>query len=50
MSELLKRQIETLETSIDLATDWLEVKYLAAELDELKALYSLHEAGDAEAA
>ena len=50
MSELLKRQIEKLETSIDLATDWLEVKYLTAELEELKTLYSLHEAGDKKAA
>lgn len=50
MSELLKRQIEKLETSIDLATDWLEVKYLTAELDELKDLYSMHEAGDTLAA
>ena len=50
MSELLKRQIEKLETSIDLATDWHEVKYLTAELDELKTLYSLHEAGDKKAA
>lgn len=50
MSELLKRQIEQLETSIDLSSDWLEIKYLMAELDELKALYYLHEAGDEEAA
>ena len=49
MSELLKRQIEKLETSIDLASDWLEIKYLMAELDELKALYSMHEAGDKKA-
>ena len=39
MSELLRRQIEQLEISIDLATDWLEVQYLMAELDQLKALY-----------
>tara|TARA_B100000925_G_C21638748_1_gene316245 strand:- start:229 stop:381 length:153 start_codon:yes stop_codon:yes gene_type:complete len=50
MSELLKRQIEQLETSIDLSSDWLEIKYLMAELDELKALNSLHEAGDKEVA
>ena len=46
MSELFKLQIEKLETSMALTTDWLEVKYLTAELDELKDLYSMHEAGD----
>ena len=44
MSELLSRQIEQLEISIDLATDWLEVQYLMAELDQLKALYEQPEA------
>ena len=39
MPELLKRQIERLETAIDLSTDWLEVQYLMVELDQLKALY-----------
>ena len=39
MSELLKRQIERLETDIDLSTDWLEISYLMSELDQLKALY-----------
>lgn len=47
MSELLKRQIEQLEISIDLSADWLEVQFLMAELDQLKALY---EETDAEAA
>ena len=39
MPELLKRQIDRLETAIDLTTDWLEIQYLMVELDELKALY-----------
>ena len=39
MPELLKRQIERLETAIDLSSDWLEIQYLMAELDQLKALY-----------
>ena len=39
MPELLKRQIERLETAIDLSTDWLEIQYLMIELDLLKALY-----------
>lgn len=39
VSELLRRQMERLETSIDLSTDWLEVQYLMSELEELKALY-----------
>lgn len=39
MSELLRRQMERLETSINLSTDWLEVQYLMSELEELKALY-----------
>ena len=39
MTELLKRQIERLETDIDLSTDWLEIRYLMSELDQLKALY-----------
>ena len=50
MSELFKLQIEKLETSMALTTDWLEVKYLTAELDELKDLYSMHEARDTLAA
>ena len=40
MPELLKRQIDRLETAIDLSTDWLEVQYLMVELDQLKALYN----------
>ena len=43
MSELLRRQMERLETSIDLSTDWLEVQYLMSELEELKALYESSE-------
>ncbi len=39
MPELLKRQIDRLETAIELSTDWLEIQYLMAELDQLKALY-----------
>ena len=39
MPELLKRQIDRLEIAIDLSTDWLEIQYLMAELDQLKALY-----------
>ena len=39
MPELLKRQINRLETTIDLSTDWLEIQYLMVELDQLKALY-----------
>lgn len=39
MPELLKRQIDRLETAIDQSTDWLEIQYLMLELDELKALY-----------
>ena len=35
----LKRQIDRLETAIDLSTDWLEIQYLMVELDQLKALY-----------
>lgn len=50
MTKLLKHQIDKLETSIDLATDWLEVQYLMSELEELKALYAMHEKGDAQAA
>ena len=33
MPELLKRQIDRLETAIDLSTDWLEIQYLMVELD-----------------
>ena len=44
MSELLRRQIERLETSIDLSTDWLEVQYLMSELDDLKAMYASEDA------
>ena len=40
MPELLKRQIDRLETAIDLSTDWLEIQYLMVELDQLKALYN----------
>ena len=43
VSELLRRQMERLETSIDLSTDWLEVQYLMSELEELKALYDSQE-------
>ena len=32
MPELLKRQIDRLETAIDLSTDWLEIQYLMVEL------------------
>lgn len=39
MPELLKRQIDRLETAIDLSADWLEIQYLMAELDQLKTLY-----------
>ena len=39
MPELLKLQIDRLEAAIDLSTDWLEIQYLMAELDQLKALY-----------
>ena len=39
MPELLKRQIDRLETAIDLSTDWLEIQYLTVELEKLKALY-----------
>ena len=39
MSLLLKRQIERLETAIELSTDWLEIQYLMAELDQIKQLY-----------
>ncbi len=47
MSLLLKRRIERLETAIELSTDWLEIQYLMAELDQLKDLY---EEPDAKAA
>ena len=47
MSLLLKRQIERLETAIELSTDWLEIQYLMAELDQLKDMY---EEPDAQAA
>ena len=39
MSLLLKRQIERLQIAIELSTDWLEIQYLRAELDQLKDLY-----------
>ena len=39
MPELLKRQIDRLETAIELSADWLEIQYLMVELDQLKALY-----------
>ena len=45
MSLLLKRQIERLELSIELSTDWLEIQYLRAELDQLKDLYEEPHAG-----
>ena len=44
MSLLLKRQIERLETVIELSTDWLEIQYLMAELDQLKDLYQEQDA------
>ena len=47
MSLLQQRQIERLETAIEVSTDWLEIQYLMAELDQLKSLY---EETDAEAA
>ncbi len=47
MSFLLKHQIDRLESAIDASTDWIEIQYLIAELDQLKALY---EEQDAEAA
>ena len=47
MSLLLKRQIERLETAIEFSTDWLEIQYLIAELDQLKDMY---EEPDAQAA
>ena len=47
MSLLQQRQIERLETAIEISTDWLEIQYLMAELDQLKSLY---EETDAEAA
>ena len=47
MSILLKRQIERLEHAIENSTDWLEIHYLMAELDQLNHLY---EEVDAEAA
>ena len=43
MPELLKRQIDRLETAIDLSTDWLEIQYLMAELDQLRDLYQVKE-------
>ena len=39
MSELLNRQIERLESAIELSKDWLEIQYLMAELEQLKDLY-----------
>ena len=39
MPDRLKRQIDRLETAIDLSTDWLEIQYLMVELEQLKALY-----------
>ena len=44
---LLERQIERLERAIELSSDWLEIQYLMAELDQLKDLY---EEPDVEAA
>ena len=45
MSLLLKRQIERLELAIEFSTDWLEIQYLRAELDQLKDLYEEPHAG-----
>ena len=39
MSLLLLRQIERLEHAIEHSTDWLEIQYLRAELDQIKDLY-----------
>ena len=47
MPELLKRQIERLETAIDISTDWLEIQYLMVELDQLKGLYEEEEESEA---
>ena len=47
MSLLLKHQIERLELAIELSTDWLEIQYLRAELDQLKDLYEEPHAGAA---
>ena len=44
MSLLLKRQIVRLERAIQLSSDWLEIQYLMAELDQLKDLYDDQEA------
>ena len=44
MSQLLKRQIERLEAAIERSTDWLEIHYLKAELDQLKDLYDERDA------
>lgn len=43
MPELLKRQIDRLETAIDLSTDWLEIQYLMVELEQLRALFDNEE-------
>ena len=43
MSQLLKRQIERLEAAIERSTDWLEIHYLKAELDQIKDLYDEHD-------
>jgi len=34
--EDLQHRIDQLELSIDLSTDWLEIQWLVAELDQLK--------------
>ena len=44
MSLLLKRQIVRLERAIELSSDWLEIQYLMAELDQLNDLYDDQEA------
>ena len=44
MSQLLKRQIERLEVAIERSSDWLEIQYLKAELDQLKDLYDERDA------
>ena len=39
--EDLQHRIDQLELSIDLSTDWLEIQWLAAELDQLKEQLAL---------
>ena len=47
MSQLLKRQVERLEAAIECSTDWLEIHYLKAELDQIKDLYDERDANAA---